>query len=329
MKPEVSVIMPAYNVEDYIAKAIESVLVQTLSNIELIVVDDDSRDSTVKVVRNFTDKRIKLLVNEKNLGASGARNRALKVAQGKWVAVLDADDWYAPERLEKLLEVADSENADMVADDLYLIQDGEDSPWSTLINESSENIKQIKEIPPVYFVQTDVYGKRGLHLGISKPIFKRDFLLENDIKYDEKLTVVQDFWLDMKCLVSGAKFLLLPQPYYYYRARSGSLVYSNEKKNLEQSCQKIVDFIAEEDIVNNNPCLARALSRNLDVLKKNLAYQRVVDAIKQKKWSRAVTEMVRNYYFFVHLIFQIPGIIHRRIQYYLLGNKSAFKLFQR
>ncbi|ABA24437.1 Glycosyl transferase, family 2 [Trichormus variabilis ATCC 29413] len=329
MKPDISVIIPAYNTEAYIAKAIESVLFQTWRNFELIVVDDASTDCTVDVIKSFTDQRIKLFVNPKNTGASGARNRALQIAQGKWIAVLDADDWYAPERLEKLWQVATSENADIVADDFYIVQDGEHFPRSTAIRESGEKINDLKIIEPVFFVKTDVYGKRGLRLGLSKPMFKREFLIKNNIKYDETLTVVQDFWLDMECLVRGAKFILIPQPYYYYRCREGSLITSshNHKKNLEQSCQKIVDFIKQENLYNQNPELAQALSYNLQIFEKNLAYYRVIEPIKQKYWLQAVRELINYPYVLIHLLLKIPGIIKRRIQYYLFKDKSAFKIY--
>ncbi|OUL22568.1 glycosyltransferase family 2 protein [Nostoc sp. 106C] len=330
MQPKVSVIIPAYNTEAYIAQAIESVLQQTLSNIEVIVVDDASTDKTVDIARSFSDKRLKVLVNEQNLGASGARNRAIREARGEWVAVLDSDDWYAPERLEKLLQIADAENADMIADDLYLIQDGQNSPWSTLISQSGECINHIKIIDPVYFVKTDVYGKPGLHLGISKPLFKRDFLIKNGIEYDRNLTIVQDFWLVMNCLIKGAKFVLVPEPYYFYRSRQGSLTFSNNpsnrERNLEQCCCKISDFLTEEDIFNLNPDLGRALSKNLRVFQRNLAYYRVIGNIKQKQWLRTLAEMLSNPYFWLQLIIRLPGIIARRIQYYLLGNKLAFNM---
>ncbi|WP_414752448.1 glycosyltransferase family 2 protein [Anabaena sp. CCY 9910] len=327
MKPDISVIIPAYNTEVYIAKAVESVLFQTWNNFELIVVDDASTDCTVDVIKSFTDQRIKLFVNSKNTGASGARNRALQVAQGKWIAVLDADDWYAPERLEKLWQVATSENADIVADDLYLVQDGQDFPWSTAIRESGEIINNLKIIDPVYFVKTDVYGKKGLRLGLSKPMFRRDFLIKNHIKYDENLLVGEDFWLDMQCLVMGAKFVLVPQPYYYYRCRQGSLVSSNQKKTLELYCKKVQEFIKEQNLVYQNPQLVQALSHNLAVLQKNLAYHRVVEPIKKKLWLSALHEIFNYPYFFIHLSMKIPGIIKRRVKYYILQDKSAFRIY--
>ncbi|HYW21787.1 MAG TPA: glycosyltransferase family 2 protein [Nodularia sp. (in: cyanobacteria)] len=326
MKPDVSVIIPAYNTENYISKAIDSALNQTLSNIEIIVVDDASSDQTLEMVRKFNDQRLKILVNQKNLGISATRNRALRAAEGKWVAVLDSDDWYAPERLEKLLQVAYSENADMVADNLYFIEDGQDYPWGTLISESGESINQIKLIEPVYFVETDVYGKQSLHLGLSKPIFNRDFLIRNSIEYDEILTINEDFWLDLQCLVYGAKFIFLPESYYFYRSRSGSLIYSSPKKTLELSCNKTREFMAKEDTVNRNPNLAKALFKKLTICQQYLAYYRVIEPIKKKQYLQFLIQLLQNPYFFVHLIFNIPGIISRRIKYYILGDQSAFTL---
>ena len=76
MNPKVSVIIPAYNTETYIGKAIESALEQTLTDIEVIMVDDGSSDKTVEVAKSFTDQRLKVIVNQQNLGAAAARNHA-------------------------------------------------------------------------------------------------------------------------------------------------------------------------------------------------------------------------------------------------------------
>lgn len=328
MNPEISVIIPAYNTAAYISQTIKSVLEQTLHNIEVIVVDDASTDGTAEVARSFKDERLKVLVNPQNLGAGGTRNRALREATGKWIAVLDSDDWYAPERLEKLLQVATAKNADMVADDLFLIRDGENSPWSTLISESGEVIETIKQIDPVFFVETDVYGQQGLHLGLSKPLFRRDFLLQHHIEYDASIKVTQDFWLVMECLIKGASFFLVPEPYYFYRSRAGSLVYSPKVNRIEQDCQAIAAFLKQNGI-GKQTSLARAFLKNLAVLNKNLAYYRVVESLKQRKWQRSLIEMVRNPYFFVHLLSQIPSILNRRVQRYIYGNQAAYEMIPR
>ncbi|MHC5738542.1 glycosyltransferase family 2 protein [Nostoc sp.] len=325
MNPKVSVIIPAYNTEAYIAKAIESALEQTLDDIEVIIVDDGSTDKTVEIAKSFTDQRLKIMVNQQNLGVSAARNRALRAAQGEWIAVLDSDDWYVPERLEKLVYLANEINADMIADDLHLIKDGATSPWSTLIQESGECIDKIIPIDIVYFVETDVYGKPGLHLGLSKPLFKREFLVKHGIMYDENLSIAEDFWFDMKFLINGARFFLVPKPYYFYRSRTISLVRQNILSALNQYLSSTKYFM-EQEVVKKNPALIRALSYNLTVYNKNLDYFKVVMPIKEGEWLTVLTEIRKNPYFIFDFISRFKNIIERRIQYYLMGNKSAFDI---
>ena len=98
----VSIIMPSYNTASFIAESIQSVLGQSYKDWELIIVDDCSPDNTDDVVRPFlTDERIKYLKNEKNSGAAISRNRALREAKGKWIAFLDSDDLWIPDKLKK------------------------------------------------------------------------------------------------------------------------------------------------------------------------------------------------------------------------------------
>ena len=99
----VSIIMPSYNTGRYIAESIRSVLAQTYTLWELIIVDDCSTDDTEEVVKTFNDSRIRFLKNEKNCGAALTRNRAIREANGEWIAFLDSDDLWAPDKLEKQL----------------------------------------------------------------------------------------------------------------------------------------------------------------------------------------------------------------------------------
>ena len=98
----VSIIMPSYNTAEYIKKSIESVLLQTYSCWELIIVDDCSNDNTDEIVSScLYDSRIRYLKNEKNSGAAVSRNRALREAKGKWIAFLDSDDLWEPDKLQR------------------------------------------------------------------------------------------------------------------------------------------------------------------------------------------------------------------------------------
>lgn len=101
MNDLVSIIMPSYNTGRFIAESIKSVLAQTYPDWELIIVDDCSTDNTDEIVASFNDDRIRYFKNEKNSGAAVSRNRALREAKGKWIAFLDSDDLWLPEKLEK------------------------------------------------------------------------------------------------------------------------------------------------------------------------------------------------------------------------------------
>ena len=95
-KPLVTVIMPAYNAAGFIREAIQSVLCQTVTDLELLVIDDGSQDNTRQIVTDIAEKdhRVRLLVNEQNMGAAGTRNRGLELCRGQYVALLDSDDYY-------------------------------------------------------------------------------------------------------------------------------------------------------------------------------------------------------------------------------------------
>lgn len=105
MKPEVSVLMPVYNGAEYVERAADSILRQTLKNLELIIIDDGSTDDTWTVLEKLAerDKRVHLFRNNNNVGIPGTSNRALSLAKGRFIARQDADDWSYPERLERQL----------------------------------------------------------------------------------------------------------------------------------------------------------------------------------------------------------------------------------
>ena len=104
---EVSVIIAAWNSEKFISKAIDSALQQDI-NLEVIVVDDFSNDNTCRVVENYKDERVRLIRSSKNGGPGAARNIGFSAAKGKWIAVLDSDDYFLPNRLNTMINSDDS-----------------------------------------------------------------------------------------------------------------------------------------------------------------------------------------------------------------------------
>lgn len=110
MNDLVSIIMPSYNTANCILESINSVFSQTYKNWELIIVDDCSTDDTDKIINTLVDDRIKYLKNERNSGAAVSRNRALREAKGKWIAFLDSDDLWTPDKLEKQIAFMEDNN---------------------------------------------------------------------------------------------------------------------------------------------------------------------------------------------------------------------------
>lgn len=128
----ISIIMAAYNAEKTIEKAINSVLNQTYPNFELLVVNDCSKDRTVELVRNIAEKdsRVRLISNVKNSGVSYTRKHGLEEAQGSWIAILDSDDAWAPEKLEKQIALQKKMNADLLfTGSAFMDSDGQSIDW--------------------------------------------------------------------------------------------------------------------------------------------------------------------------------------------------------
>jgi len=113
---KVSVVMPAYNAEKFVKAAVDSVLSQTYENLELLIIDDCSTDNTYNLLENIamTDARIKLFKNEQNLGVANTRNRGFELADGEYVALIDSDDIWRREKLEKQISVIEGQKADLV-----------------------------------------------------------------------------------------------------------------------------------------------------------------------------------------------------------------------
>ena len=121
-QPVISVLMPAFNVEKYIAAAIESILNQSFTNFELIVLNDGSSDGTAKIIDSYLDLRMKKVFLSKNQGLVSARNSLVSMAQGRYIAFLDSDDLADPKRLELQLQYLESNNLDLCGTDHWVLQ---------------------------------------------------------------------------------------------------------------------------------------------------------------------------------------------------------------
>lgn len=215
--PILSVIMANRNGAPYVREALGSVLGQTLRRIEVIFSDDASTDESVAIAGAVaeTDPRLKVLTERQAGGPAAARNRALAVAQGKWIAIVDSDDLIHPARFERMLTQAERLDADVVADDqvyfganegrtLLEMRRGE-TPWHLSVQD---------------FLAAET-ASPALPVGYLKPVIRRSAL--GRLRYDETMTVGEDFDLLFRLLLAGARMAVLPKAYYLYRRHPGSI----------------------------------------------------------------------------------------------------------
>ena len=145
--PVVSVVMPAYNAERTLAEAIDSLLAQTFQNWELIILDDGSRDDTASISLAYTraDPRIRYEANPCNLGAAGTRNRGISLARGRWIAFLDSDDVWRPEKLARQLKLAEQTGAQLLYTSYSLWKDEENERRPYLVPSSTDYTSMLAE----------------------------------------------------------------------------------------------------------------------------------------------------------------------------------------
>lgn len=218
-----SVILPVYKAASFAARAIRSVQGQTLSPHEILIVDDCSPDDTLATVRRLTedDPRVRVLQTVRNGGPSLARNTGIDHATGDWIAILDADDAYAPTRLENLASLIRNNPAlDVAADDLAYYDAGAAVVTGAALGRDGVPAGDIALAD--YLAHTTANGQSP-DWGLLKPAFRRDFLNARSIRYPVEQRHGEDFTLMLRLLSAGACFRVSPEPLYLYTQREGAV----------------------------------------------------------------------------------------------------------
>jgi succinoglycan biosynthesis protein ExoU len=245
----VSVLIAAYNASGTIRQAVASALAEPEVK-ECIVIDDASGDRTIDEARIGADgsPRLKILSLKENKGPAFARNLALDVCQGAYVCVLDADDFFIRGRLRRLLsQIGD---ADFVADDILIVPEAKAT--ATNIQEHQGFFEQRQEQRHVLDLAAFVSGnipdprRPRAELGFLKPLIRRSFLIEHNLRYDEQLRLGEDYALYVEALRAGARFHIVGPCGYVAVERTSSISSHHSSADL----QRLVEFDAK--------CLAAA-----------------------------------------------------------------------
>jgi succinoglycan biosynthesis protein ExoO len=216
----VSVVIPVYDSAPTLRRAVGSVLCQTLRDLELLIVDDGSRDTSLALARQLadSDERIRVIALPENRGKSHAMNRAIAEATGTWSAVLDADDWYEPERLAVLVSAGDRAEVHLVADNQRFHDAAAGIEVGLAFPAGDEDIELTRG---VFIAGSDPYA--AFNLGMLKPVVRTDFIRTYGLAYRENARLSEDFLYLVEFFAAGGAARIVPRPMYNWTQPFGSI----------------------------------------------------------------------------------------------------------
>lgn len=283
----VSVILTVCNGEKFLCEAIDSILNQTYQEFELIIIDDGSTDSTLRVINSYYDPRIRLIENSKNRGQSYSRNLGIKESIGEYIAIMDADDIALPERIETQYEYLKSNPQISLC-----------GSWIEVIDEEG-NFKKIRKVPTENFeIKADlIFNCPIIHPTV---MFVKKNFVENGFYYDEEFKYAQDMELWSRAMFK-LNFANIPLPLLKMRfgnSMSISFKYKTEQQHFG-------------GVIVNNTLKRLGITEEWDfkqsLLQKILLYNKILKSDKLKISYEILKGMLKTYFpnRFEKLIFTI------------------------
>ena len=218
-KPAITVLMPAYNAERFIGKAIESILNQTYKDFEFLIINDGSIDNTESIIQSYSDLRIRYIRNEKNIGLIATLNNGIDLANGEWIARMDADDIALPQRLEFQKQYVDThKETDVLSSTIIFINEAGESTGTWPLDQKTINTKELKSA----MIRENC---------IAHPtVMCRKSLLQK-FKYRPNSIHIEDYDLWLRLLNRGYNFAKIDIPLLYYRVHTESVTGTHLKKS--------------------------------------------------------------------------------------------------
>lgn len=246
---DISVIIPAYNVEKYLKQALDSIANQTFKNFEAICVDDCSTDSTLSILNDYAniDNRFKVLQHAQNQGQSAARNHALDIAQGEYIVFIDPDDWVDLTLFETVYNTFRTQKTESVWFNNYIYQEKENSTNIQFNENHILNCDGYYNITPENLLDFTDY--------VWNKAFKKSFLQEHNLRFPEGL-IFEDGEFYFKCFTTTKQIYYINKPLYYYRIREGSTVTKSQKGDLNINdvfdiYMNIYNYVIENNLFND------------------------------------------------------------------------------
>lgn len=318
----VTVVIPNYCAAATLNRAVQSVRDQSLADIEIIIVDDASTDTSWSLIDSLLedDMRIRAVRHHANRGKPVAMNRAIAHARGRWLAVLDADDWYHPHRLTHLVTIGERWGADMVADNQHF----HDGPANTLVGTAWPPGAAAWELSfDDFLLGANAY--ETFNLGMLKPVLRLDFMRRVGLCYEEQARQGQDFFHLLQFYLARGRAVICDTPYYFYTQPFGVV-----SRRWSHATRKRYDFqkasdINERHLVAALPFLSPQQSRRLRgrnaQLRRLESYYCAKDALARRHWREAALILLRHPTILAYLL--------RRLRNRLTGRPGYFRHLHR
>ena len=286
--PDVSFVIALYSGNDTVGDAIGSALAQRGVTSEVVVVDDCSPGGTAPAARDLAARhpdRVRLVRRGRNGGPAAARNDALALARGRWIAVLDSDDTLAPDRTRSMLALAG--DADAVIDNPLVLRDGGAAPMFP-----GDAWRALDEVDLASFARGNGLFERGFTLGYAKPVIRRAVLKRHGVRYDEALRIGEDYQLLADLLAVGARLRAVPVSGYRYHVREGSI---SRVLSLDHvHALRAADARHRALWPDQTASVANAIEARAASLRRAEAFLGIVDALKGGRWRDAARLSMRS-----------------------------------
>lgn len=224
---KVSIIVPVYNVESYVAMCLDSLVNQTFSDIEIICVNDGSADESLNILEHYKklDTRIKI-VNKENGGLSSARNAGMKVAEGKYILFVDSDDWISTNAIEHLYANAENNNSDLVVFDF--VSDDFAKKEKSVMTIMQYKDKYMNE--PFNVDSMDSWAYKYIPVSTWSKLYKTDLIKNKVLFFEDMIFEDVPFWAYVYS--HATRITYLPIPFYYYRKNREGSIMMNKGRSL-------------------------------------------------------------------------------------------------
>lgn len=287
--PKVSIIVPIYNVEKFLPKCVESIRNQTLKDIEIILVDDESPDNCPKMIDDYAkeDERI-VAIHQKNKWLGGARNGGLNVAKGKYIICLDADDYISPNFCERLFNFSEKNKCDITHFSMNIVNNSGQILYTT---NGKERIFKNKNTVFVDQFHKNIYPNllKSYELNFNVSFFNRS-IIDKGFLFDEDIRYAEDYEAALRVYKLANSVGYLDEPLYYYRQNDESIMHVVKFERLKQIIHLFE--LREQFIIDNNLQNDENLFNSAHLLIKLFIEKfPMVFGIKNKKYSTKRSEI--------------------------------------